>query len=62
MDVSDVSGKVTILQMLVAMRLAPPVQLIFFIENRRDIVRIALPRREWTGMHQMSGPRETSAR
>ena len=61
MDVSELSGKVTVHRMLVVFRLSRPERLVFLIQNRRDIVKTSLPRRQWAGKHQMIGPKETNA-
>ena len=51
-------------RMLVAFRLSSPEQLIFLMQNRRNIMRTALPRRQWAGKqkYQMIGSKEISAR
>ena len=61
MNVSELSGKVTVHRMLVVFRLSRPERLVFLIQNRRDIMMTALPLRQWAGKHQMIGPKETSA-
>ena len=46
MGVSESNGEITAHRMLVAFRLSPPEQLIFLMQNRRNIMRTALPRRQ----------------
>ena len=62
MDVSELSGKVTVHRMYVAFRFAPPgtAHTPYTELLRRDIMMTALPLRQWAGKHQMIGPKETS--